>query len=333
MMLQSRRRHAFTAVVLGLTCTSLASCSSHARVVAECGSGHWTPAGPSSAEVFSLATDSAHRGHVFVSVAPKGTEYQSLDDGGTWNRIGALPPDGTGMFALGANGSAVYFGSYRSLDGGVHWSHLPHDPAEASYEGEIVVDPRNPQVLLGRNPEDPSQLLRSSDAGSRWTGISFVAGGLWAVQGFAFDPIHPGTAYALAAQGAGALLFESRDDGATWESIGPASGSVGGLMISASGTFYSFNRWDLAISHDRGRTFQALPRPVSRAVSAIIEDPNDKETLFAATQPGAFESHDEGVTWRLMTGIGHVTSLAFDPQAHTLFAGTWHGLYECSMRG
>jgi hypothetical protein len=38
-------------------------------------------------------------------------------------------------------------------------------------------------------------------------------------------------------------------------------------------------------------------------VHAILEEPNDKETVFAAADPGAFESLDGAATWTLMPGV------------------------------
>src|SRR5260370_29862365 len=131
------------------------------------------------------------------------TFYFGAVDGGVWKTtnagltctprfdqqpiasIGALaiaPSDanviyaGTGEAALRSN---ITFGAgvYRSADGGAHWAHLGLD--DTRQIGKIVVDPRNPDVVLvaalghayGPNPE--RGVFRSSDAGQTWERVLY----------------------------------------------------------------------------------------------------------------------------------------------------------------
>src|SRR5258708_1072909 len=100
---------------------------------------------------------------------------------------------GTGEAALRSN---ITFGAgvYRSSDGGAHWAHLGLD--DTRQIGKIVVDPRNPDVVLvaalghayGPNPE--RGVFRSSDGGKTWERVLYREAEKGASD-VARDPAHP----------------------------------------------------------------------------------------------------------------------------------------------
>ena len=335
MLKMGELRLVYKAIVLSVAYATLTSCSPQRQVIESCGSGHWTRTGPFG-QVGSVTVDPAHKGHVFVTNSFDGIPFRTFDGGRTWIRIKDIPHGAAG-FAISADGSAVYFGSYRSLDGGLHWTHLPHDPVLGGAGAEVVIDPRDPRVLMGLDSNDHGILLRSSDAGDSWSRVSFGKG-WWGPMGYAFDPTHPGTAYALATPlEGGVFLFASRDDGVTWRSMGRSRRADGNLTVTSSGTFYASSylssAWHLVVSRDQGLTFRQLagPTPGRRGSTVVVDYSGDETRTFVATRPGVYETNSYGASWRRVGEVDGVLDIALDPNSRTLFAGTGHGLYECSI--
>lgn len=69
--------------------------------------------------------------------------------------------------------------------------------------------------------------------------------------------------------------------------------------------------------------------PVNKQVNAVVVDPRDPKSVFAAGPAGVFHSKDSGLNWQLSSeglGTAAITALAINPdQPDTLFASTAEG--------
>jgi photosystem II stability/assembly factor-like uncharacterized protein len=69
--------------------------------------------------------------------------------------------------------------------------------------------------------------------------------------------------------------------------------------------------------------------PVNKQVNAVVVDPRDPKSVFAAGPAGVFHSNDSGLNWqpsREGLGTAAITALAINPgQPDTLFAATAEG--------
>ena len=69
--------------------------------------------------------------------------------------------------------------------------------------------------------------------------------------------------------------------------------------------------------------------PVNKQVNAVVVDPRDPKSVFAAGLAGVFHSNDSGLTWQPSNeglGTAAITALAINPdQPDTLFASTAEG--------
>ena len=71
------------------------------------------------------------------------------------------------------------------------------------------------------------------------------------------------------------------------------------------------------------------PAQDRRQVNAIVVDPRDPKSVFAAGPAGVFHSNDSGLTWQPSSeglGTAAIVALALNPsQPDTLFAATAEG--------
>src|SRR5690348_17222570 len=263
-----------------------------------------------------------HRGGRVLAVAgvpgDPATFYFGAVDGGVWRTqnagvtweplfdsqpvasIGtlALAPSDPSIIYVGTGEAAIRSditygaGVYKSTDGGVHWRSL--GLADTRHIGKILVDPRNPDVVLvaalghayGPNPK--RGVFRSTDGGSTWTKVLYKNPDTGAID-LAADPGDPQVVYAALYQarrtpweqyppneGPGSGLYKSTDGGATWAELRghglPGGGTVG--------------RIGLAVGRRAGGSL----------VYALIGSPTGGGGRGGA---GLYRSDDAGATWRL----------------------------------
>ncbi len=176
----------------------------------------------------SLVRDRRPPWSTYAPSTSGGSIFKSTDGGATWNPItgGGLPSGEIGRIGLavarGTGGKRIYAlidtkedkdrGLYRSDDAGQTWQKVSSDPRISSrgwYFGEVVVDPKNPDVVYTPNVS----IYRSTDGGKNFEAIKGAPGGddyhaLW------IDPATPTRMIFGSDQGAGISL----DNGHTWSS-------------------------------------------------------------------------------------------------------------------
>jgi photosystem II stability/assembly factor-like uncharacterized protein len=192
----------------------------------------------------------------------------------------------------------------------------------------------------------PGGVFRKDNAGAEWTELGWelvahptapIPFGPWpprVVSALAVDPLDPRTAYAAAES----TLLKTRDGGATWDPLGFPSTAVIAIARSDRRTVYISDGENVHRSSDGGETWAAGASPLPIFILALLDDPVDPLTLYAAGDGGVALSRDGGDSWRLL-GSGRfdaltVYDLVADPfDARTLWAGTDSGLVLSRDRG
>jgi photosystem II stability/assembly factor-like uncharacterized protein len=246
--------------------------------------------------------------------------YKSLDSGEIWRRTWA---EGNALaVAVDFRDSrTVYLGGaagvHKSLDGGQTWQQVKSGLAA----GVLAIDPQNSQVVYAGGE---GGLFRSPDGGQSWqallaqTPIRVVA-------------IAPGNSQVVYA-GGGTGLYKSADSGATWTQLSAGDFQLLAIAPDDQQLLYvvaQLGRITAVFkSTDGGMTWvQRGIRQVQH--HALVADPLDPRTLYAANWQGVFKSTDRAETWtKLPVGEGMALTLALDPgQPQRIYAGTrgWGG--------
>jgi photosystem II stability/assembly factor-like uncharacterized protein len=223
------------------------------------------------------------------------TFFRTTDSGDSWTRI-ALPPGGfidvevdprTGaLFLLGQSFSF-------SMDGGATW----RQPAAGSVSALIwdVAFPDSPATVVyaagfyhsgGRLDPPQARVFKSADGGATWTRSDAGLEGVLSIRRIVAVPGAPSTLFATD----GSSIFRTTDAGATWQrTFGPSAVDViRDLLAGPDGTLYAYSVARGVFTSRDGATWTqfAPPLPPGAETERIILDPDDPETLYAASSYG-----------------------------------------------
>lgn len=172
--------------------------------------------------------------------------YKSADNGATWSdATGNLPLGGSmnyNLQAIDADSRTpphLYAGRYggfgaglfRSQDGGDTWTQM-NIVSGTGLTPDIVsvaVSPHDPAVVLA-GAYGFGAVFRSLDGGKAWSRIEFprLPSELLYINDLSFDPITPGRVVAAVAGNQSQEhegIFLSKDNGGSWERVGPDEGA------------------------------------------------------------------------------------------------------------
>jgi photosystem II stability/assembly factor-like uncharacterized protein len=303
-----------------------------------------------------------HRGGRVLAVAgipgDPATFYFGAVDGGVWRTANAgvtweplfdgQPIASIGAMAVAASDPRILYigtgeasirsditygaGVFKSADGGAHWQAL--GLAETRHIGKVLVDPRNPGVVLvaalghAYGPNAERGVFRSTDGGRTWTKVLYRDPDTGAID-LAADPENPDLIYAALWQarrtpweqyqpdeGPGSGLYKSTDGGATWAPLtghGLPAGPVGriGLATGRGGRVYALigaggGEGGLYRSDDRGATWRLASRD-SRLTSRnwyfcrVTVDPQHPDVVYVPNV-ALLRSTDGGATFSVLKG-------------------------------
>ena len=235
-------------------------------------------------------------------------------------------------------------GVYRSTDAGRSWKKIGLD--ETQHISRILVDPRNPDVVLvGAQgtlyaPSKQRGVYKSSDGGATWKNTLFV-NERTGVSEMSMDAHNPRVIYVamwehgrlpwqVISGGPGSGLYKSVDGGDTWVKMtNGLPDKMGKIAIAVSRSnpnkVYALIESDsyspargLYMSTDAGKSWSQVtnePRLLQRAwyYIKVFVDPKDENRLYVMSAP-ALRSNDGGKTWEeVQTRHGDTHNLWINP--------------------
>ena len=260
--------------------------------------------------------------------------YKSTDAGRNWSRVGLENSEHISKIVLHPNDSKIIYvavpgklwsdspdrGLYKSSDGGKTWDKILYTDEKTGC-ADIIMDPRNPEVLLAsmwqfrRTPFSfvsggpGSALYKSTDGGKNWRKLNadngLPAGEIGRIA-LALAPSAPDNMLAIVESDKTSLLI-SADGGESWKYQSANSN------VTARPFYFSTIVVDpkdpkrvyrpafvFSYSTDGGYSFSEASNAggwVHSDHHALWINPNSTNHMYLGTDGGVYMSLDQGVTW------------------------------------
>jgi len=253
---------------------------------------------------------------VYYMGTPGGGLWKTTDGGRVWNPIFddqhvasigavALAPSNPNIIYVGTGEQTRGNGAYKSTDAGATWMHIGLE--KAYYISSIVVDPRNPEIVIvgvlvravtSVSSEPPERgVFKSINGGKTWT-RTLSKDELDGIADMCADPDNPREIFA-----------------AMWHPPDPSSNRDD--KNKQDGWIYK--------STDEGSTWRqvagkGLPSEPLDRIGLAVAPGTRGQRVFAITGQGLFRSDDAGDTWRKITsdpriiGSAYISRVYVDPR-------------------
>jgi uncharacterized repeat protein (TIGR01451 family) len=259
---------------------------------------------------------------------------------------GAGTPAGAEVRALAvcaADADVLYagFGSrgegvYRSTDGGRSWVATALAGEDTEVFG-LAVDPDDCDTVYAAAWR--GGVRRSTDGGRTWAASPAGLEGAF-VYSVVVDPADGDVLYAGTAERG---VYRSDDAGASWRNWGLDALTVPHLTVASDGRVVVAATWGDGV-HRRERSgvgwadWLAVSGGIAREhrdVYAVVVDPADAATVFAATASGGvYRTVDGGGTWeQVLSSPATAYAVAVAPGRSVVYAGTGEGVYVSDAAG
>lgn len=256
--------------------------------------------------------------------------YKSEDGGRSWRNMGleessqigsiVIDPRDCNTVYVAAHGPVFNGGGqrglYKTTDGGETWDLVLETENEWTGVNEVVMDPRNPDVLIASTWQRArrqfgyiaggpgSGIMRSTDAGETWvsSGRGLPSGEIGRI-GLAQSPVNPDVVYAIVEAASNGGFYRSTDNGVSWQrrsdrvTIGLYYQEIFADPVNVDRVYAMDGRnW---ISNDGGATFVRLGEQNKHVDNhALWIDPDNTDHLILGSDGGLYESWDRGATYR-----------------------------------
>ncbi len=236
------------------------------------------------------------------------------------------------------------------------WTSVSHELSDAVIQ-KVVISPDNEEIAFALSDHT---VYRTVSSGKNWDKI-FSAGAADSIYSLAIAPSD--TKIIFAATGSG--LYKSTDRGAQWEKISAGINSRQHEILSAAvdpddhHIVYAGSRAGLYQTENSGTNWKRLNHLIfETAVSHIVIDHINPDTLYAGTVDGIHKSLNKGKTWKKVFHVTHsdnnwqqatmpeegeidkaeteftIKSLLIDPADNsTVYAATSEGIFISQNKG
>lgn len=221
--------------------------------------------------------------------------YVSEDGGATWEarRDGLHAPGAPTPFVqvialrLAPSNPVVAYAAdlarlFRTVDAGRHWTLLASLPPLSYRLLDVLVDPRDPDVVFVAGGE----VRVSRDGGATWDRVP-VGNGTSIFRALAADPRNPDVLYAGGEEG----VFRSTDGGHAWQLVAAIPITwQGDLAVSPAGGVWAGDIGGIYFSPDGVSGWTLVPG-IAPYTLFLEADPHDPSTVFAGTSaaiPGGY---------------------------------------------
>ncbi len=178
---------------------------------------------------------------------------------------------------------------------------------------KLVFHPTNPNIIFAGSPN--GGLFRTTNGGADWFPVSQFLSSL-GISGIAVNPANPNIMYVL-----------------TGDGDSPTGGFVDRYLFKTS-SLGVFKTFDGGINWFRTGLLAPI-LPTYQGMDLII-DPNNPETLIAATSVGVYRTINGGNEWNLVVGTGtnNVWNLKFKPgDPNTVYASGNNTFWRSTNNG
>ena len=294
--------------------------------------------------------------------------FRSTDGGRNWTKMGLENSEHISRIVIHpANPNILYVavpgklwsdspdrGLYKTTDGGKTWEKILYTDEKTGC-ADIIMDPRNPDVLLAsmwqvrRTPYSfvsggpGSALHKSTDGGKTWRKITNgLPGGNFGRIALALAPSAPDNMLAIVESENTSLLISS-DGGETWKYQSASSNVTARpfyfstLVVDPKDPKRVYRpAFSLSISTDGGYSFSDASDAggwVHSDHHALWINPENTKHLYLGTDGGVYMSLDQGVTWTHLNTlpVSQFYHVALDNQApYNVYGGlqdngSWRG--------
>lgn len=261
--------------------------------------------------------------------------YKSIDGGRTWKNVGLEESEHIGKIVIDPRNSDVVYvaaqgplwsgggdrGLFKTTDGGATWKKVL-DGGDWSGVSDVVLDPRNPDVLIASTWQrirrqwgyiaggPQSGVYRSTDGGATWkksqSGLPKQELGR---TGLAISPVNPDVVYAIveAANDSGGF-YRSTDNGVNWKKMsGYTAISLYYQELFADPSnvnrVYSMDVVTM-VTEDAGKSFHRVGERDKHPDNHVIWiDPDDTDHILIGCDGGLYESFDRGSTYKYFANL------------------------------
>ena len=242
----------------------------------------------------------ATSGGIFRSV-DGGMSWARMDGGlgpDRWSAL-AVAPTNPDTVWIAAGGSVQ--GVWRSVDGGTSWQLRTTGLPDSPQPRVLAVDPTTPdRVLLGTR----DGVWETTDGGGSWVRAGLESAPY--VHDLALDPGAPATIWTISSRQpfVDFSVHRTTDGGKTWEELSAPEGRPEAIRW-VGGTLWICGEGGLFESEDDGATWESRTGDLrGEVVTQVAVDPRTASTLYALSSSGRLRRTDDGgASWTDLTEL------------------------------